>query len=147
MSPRSSRSHVRYDHQRRPTFVEVKCKKCGARATATEHCYEKGHIVVGEGSCPHWNKSQWSVSCSVCMFRSTGQNYFDIGDFFYQVTSGGVVLWAWNREHLMMLHDLLTNKPVEEHKYACFATYAHRDWLKGSRRKSFAAAIEKLIDG
>jgi hypothetical protein len=55
------------------------------------------------------------------------------------------VIWAWNREHLLMLHDLLTNKPLENNKYAWFATYARRDWLKGSRRKSLIKAVEKLL--
>ena len=55
------------------------------------------------------------------------------------------MVWAWNREHLLMLHDLLTNKPIENHKYAWLVTYAERDWLKGSRRKSLTKAVEKLL--
>lgn|GEM_PF-7104171 len=55
------------------------------------------------------------------------------------------MIWAWNREHLLMLHDLLTNKPVENHKYAWFATYAEKIWLKGSRQKSLTKAVEKLL--
>ncbi len=145
MSTLSGWSHLRYDHQSRPTFVEVKCPKCGGLATAMEPCYGEGHVLAAEGGCPHWNKSEWSVSCLDCTFRSSGQSYFDIGEFFYQATSRGVVIWAWNREHLLMLHDLLTNKPVENHKYAWFATYAHRDWLKGSRRKSLSKMVEKLL--
>lgn len=147
MPLRSGWSHLRYDHQRRPTLVEVKCPKCGGRATATEPCYGEGHFVAAEGSCPHWNTSEWSVSCSGCMFRSSGQSYLDIGEFFYQAKSGAIVMWAWNREHLLMLYDLLSNRSVENHKYAWCATYAHRDWLKGSRRKSLAKAVEKLLHG
>ena len=146
MPLRSGWSHLRYDHHQRPTLVEVKCPKCGGKAAATEPCHGEGYIVVGEGSCPHWNKSEWSVSCSDCMFRSSGNNYFDIGEFFYQVQSRGVIMWAWNREHLLMLYDLLSNRPVLNHKYSWFATYAERDWLKESRRKSLAKAVEKLLD-
>lgn len=147
MSLKSGWSHLRYDHHRRPTLVEVKCPKCGARATATEPCYAEGYFVVGEGSCPHWNESEWSVSCSDCMFRSSNKSYLDLGEYFYKAKSGGVVIWAWNREHLVMLYDLLSNRPIENHKYASFATYAHKDWLKGSRRKSLATAVAKLLHG
>ena len=55
------------------------------------------------------------------------------------------MIWAWNREHLLLLHDMLNNKPFENHKYAWFVTYAQKDWLKGSRRKSLAKAVEKLL--
>lgn len=52
MSPPSGWSHLRYDHQTRPTFVEVKCPKCGGLATATEPCYGAGDVLAGEGVVP-----------------------------------------------------------------------------------------------
>src|SRR5687768_11424466 len=100
MSPSSSWSHLRYDHQRRPTFVEGKCPKCGGIATATEASYGEGHSLVAEGSCSDWNNSEWSVSCLDCTFRSSRQSYFDIGEFFYLEMNGRFVIWAWTREHL-----------------------------------------------
>jgi hypothetical protein len=147
MPVRLGLSHLRYDHQRRPTLLEVKCPQCHGKAAATEPCYAEGVVLVGEGSCPHWDKSDWRVACSSCLFRSTGRSYFDLGELFYQAEARGVVLWAWNREHLVMLYDLLSNRPVDNHRYAWFATYAQKDWLKGSRRKSLAEAVERLLNG
>jgi hypothetical protein len=112
---------------------------------ATEPCYDEGYSVVGAGGCEHWEKLDWRIACLKCSFRSSGKSYFEIGEFFYRISNRGVVLWAWNREHLVMLFDLLSDRPIGNPKYASFATYAERDWLKGSRRKSFVKAIEKLL--
>jgi hypothetical protein len=144
---RSGLTHLRYDHERRPTLIEVKCPKCHGRARATEPCYAEGDVIVGEGSCPHWEKPEWSIACLACTFRSSGQSYFEIGELFYRTVTRGVEMWAWNREHLHMVYDLLSDRPVDNHRYAWFATYAHRDWLKGSRRKALAKAAEKLLLG
>ena len=141
----SGLSHLRYEHHRRPTLIEVKCPKCKARATATEPCYAEGYVIVGEGSCPHWERPEWSITCSGCTFRTSGQSYFDIGPLFYTTASRGVDLWAWNREHLLMLSDLLSDRPVANHRYASLATYAHKDWLKASHRSALAKAVKKLL--
>ena len=143
----SGSSHLRYDHTRRPTLIEVKCPKCHGKASATEPCYQEGDSVVGEGSCPHWVKPEWSIACSGCTFRRSGQNYSEIGELFYRTVTRGVALWAWNREHLVMLSDLLSDRSIANHKYRSFATYAHRDWLKGSHKKAFAKAVERLLRG
>ena len=145
MSKQSGASHLRYAHQRRPTLVEVRCPKCQGKAVATEPCYDQGYSVVGEGSCEHWEQVDWEIACLRCPFRSSGKSYFEIGEFFYRIVARSIVLWAWNREHLLMLFDLLSERPIKNHKYASFATYAESEWLTGSRRKTFLKAIEKLL--
>lgn len=142
---RSGWSHLRYDHERRPTLVEVRCPKCHGKAQATEPCYDEGYTVVGAGSCAHWEKLDWRIVCLICPFRSSGKGYLEIGEFFFRIVNRGIVLWAWNREHLVMLCDLLSERPIKNHKYASLATYAERDWLKGSRRRTLVKAIEKLL--
>ena len=145
MPIRTGSSHLRYDHQRRPTLLEVGCPKCHGKAVATEPCYAEGHLVVGEGSCPHWETREWSIGCLNCSFRNSGQSYSEVGEFFYRIVTGSAVLWAWNREHLLMLYKLVSGKQVSNDRYACFATYAERDWLKGSQRKAFAKAIQRRL--
>jgi hypothetical protein len=142
---RSGWSHLRYDHERRPTLVDVRCPKCHGKAVATEPCHDEGYSIVGEGSCEHWEKSEWRIVCLTCPFRNSGKSYFEIGELFYRIVSGDIVLWAWNRDHLIMLLDLLSKRPITSHKYASFATYAERDWLTGSRRRTFVKAIEKFL--
>jgi hypothetical protein len=140
-------SHARYDHRSRPTLIEVRCPGCGGRAVATEPCQEEGYVRVMEGGCPHWCTAEWKVVCSRCAYRDSGRSYSDLGELFYRVEARGVVLWAWNRGHLVMLHDLLSGRPVEHHRYAWFATYARRDWLKGSRKEALAKAVATLLRG
>jgi hypothetical protein len=109
---------------------------------ATEPCHDEGYSVVGAGGCEHWETFDWSIACLKCPFRSSGKGYLDIGEFFYRIDARGKVLWAWNREHLLMLFDLLSERPIKNDKYASFATYAEKDWLKGSRRKTFVKAFQ-----
>lgn len=145
--PSGNTNHVRYDHVSRPTLIEVKCPKCQSKAIATEPCYEEGQLLLIDIGCPHWYSPAWSVKCSTCMFRAAQKEYAEIGDFYYQVELRGGVLWAWNREHLDMLYNLLSGRSVEKHKYGWFATYARKEWLSGAKRKAFAKAAEQMLNG
>lgn len=137
-------SHVRYDHRSRPSKIEVVCPKCEAKAIATVPCYDTG-IYICNDLCPHWQTNDWSVACTNCTFRAFKQSYSELGKFYYQVEARGHTLWAWNREHLVMLYNLLSNKPIDKFRYGWFATYARKEWLKGSRKKSFAKAVDKML--
>lgn len=53
-------------------------------------------------------------------------------------------LWAWNREHLTMLIELLEGRDVSQHPYGFLATYVPGAWKR--RRAYFAARARRLLD-
>lgn len=133
-------SHVRYDHKQRPTKIEVVCPKCGGCAVATEPAYAQGTLVVGDLS-PSWDKPVFQVRCTNCFLRLANQHYYQLSPPYHQVSVSGRTLWAWNREHLDMLRQMLEGVDIKGHPYAFFATYIHRGWQQW--RKKFVHAIRQ----
>ena len=133
-------SHVRYDHEQRPTKIEVVCPSCGGCAVATEPLYDQGTLIVGDTS-PSWDKPIFSIRCTNCFLRLVNQHYAQLPAPYHQVSVAGRTLWAWNAEHLDMLRQVLEGQNVRGHPYAFFATYVHRGWQQW--RKKFIHAIQQ----
>lgn len=133
-------SHVRYDHEQRPTKIEVVCPSCGGCAIAKEPLYEQGTLIVGDLS-PSWDKAVFSICCTTCLLRLDNQHYGQLPAPFHQVSVSGRTLWAWNREHLDMLRKVLEGESIKGHPYEFFATYIHRGWQQW--RKKFVRAIHQ----
>lgn len=135
-------SHARYDHQQRPTKIEVVCPNCSGRAIATEPNYDQGTLTVGDLS-PSWETPAFSIRCTNCLLRLANQHYTELPAPYHQIAIAGRTLWAWNQEHLEMLLHLLEGKSIQGHPYAFFATYIHRGWQQW--RKKFAHAIRQHL--
>ena len=131
---------MRYDHQQRPTMIEVVCPNCGGCAVATEPFHEQGTIVVGDLS-PTWDDPSFSIRCTNCFLRLVNQRYSQLPAPYHQIAVSGRTLWAWNAEHLDMISQVLEGKNVRGHPYAFFATYVHRGWQQW--RKKFIHAIHQ----
>jgi hypothetical protein len=136
----AGRNHVRYDHKRRPTLIEIVCPKCGGCAAAKEASYERGRLASGDLS-PTWNEAAFSVMCLQCMHRASGLKYQDLTEPFHQISVSGRTLWAWNADHLNMVQRVLMGQSIANHPYASFSTYIHRGWLQW--RTKFLREIER----
>lgn len=134
--------HLRYDHKRRPTKIEFVCPLCQSCAIAKEPAFDQGILFAGDTSA-HWNQADFSARCPNCFYRAEGLTYQQLPEPFHQVSVAGRTLWAWNVEHLLMLADLLSGRPVAGNPYACLATYAHRGWLQW--RAKFSTEITRHI--
>jgi hypothetical protein len=134
-------THIRYDHGFLPNKVEVVCPNCEKLATAITPCFlQEGHLFCA-GSCP----PSWEIRCSECAFRTSKNSRKELGDLFYRLESRGKILWAWNQEHLEMLYLYLSGENVEKHPYGIFATYIRREWLQGTRKKSWVKVIARIL--
>ncbi len=137
-------SHVRYDHRRRARDLHLRCPKCDDLAFAGKTSERNQGLLVHDLA-GTWHLSDWQVQCTTCLYRIADCSYDALPDLYYRVSARGVELWAWNRDHLQMLHQLLSGEDVSAHSYGSLATYAHRDWLL--KKKALAKAVEVALAG
>jgi hypothetical protein len=131
-------------HITRPDEVHVVCPKCGGRAVA---CTQQGRrfafnmVDLGPGMA-----ALWSVTCLACPYRAQDLAYQDIGGRYYRVEARGKELWAWNRDHLVMMLRYLEGRSISDHPYRPYRTFMRKEWISRSNRAAFAKAIRKLLD-
>lgn len=138
-------NHVRYDHASRAKRLHVRCPKCDSRAEAHQPSQTETGVIAGDCSRP-WLSDDWIIVCEHCMWRASNLAYSQLPNLFYQVEARGNVLWAWNRDHLTMLRQLLAGEDVSEHPYEWFATYARREWLLKKNRKHLLKEIIRTLE-
>jgi ribosomal protein L37AE/L43A len=133
-------NHVRYDHKIRPRRLEITCPKCGNCAVAIDQKASKDSELVSNLS-PAWRNPLFKISCTKCIYRAAGVSYNELSEPYHQIDGRGGVLWAWNREHLNMIHDFLKGVSVAGNEYEFLCTYIHGTWKKYS--KDYTNKIEK----
>ena len=138
-------NHVRYDHQHRPTLLHLVCPKCNGRCVAQKPSEANTGALAGDCTAA-WITNDWAVACEHCHYRTYDQSYRDLPDIFYQVEARGGSLWAWNKEHLIMLLKLLRNDSLKGDQYEWYATYARKEWLQKKNRSSFIKSIERFLE-
>jgi hypothetical protein len=134
-------THVRYAHGLFPRRLEVVCPRCSSLAAATIVSKAPGDRFIET----FYRHGAWEIACASCTYRSADTVYEDLPPLFWRVEVAGTDLWAWNRDHLLMLKKLLSREPIESDPYAFLATYARREWLRGSRREALVSAIERVL--
>jgi len=139
--PHGGLTHIRYAHVRRPTLIEVKCPRCQGCAVATDESHALGELIVMDLS-PYW-RSDYSLRCTSCMYRESDVAYADLPERFHQISIQGRTLWAWNREHLLMIRKVLRGERLDGDPYAFLATYIHRDWKLWRFR--FSRALDRWL--
>ena len=135
-------NHVRYDHQHRPTKIEIVCPSCRACAIATEPRHLRGELITSDLSVS-WHQPEFSVSCTQCFYRKNDVSYAELTSPFHQVAVAGRTLWAWNLEHLQTIQRVLQGESIADDPYAFFATYIQRGWLQW--RVRFTKEIQRHI--
>ncbi|MBS1811644.1 MAG: hypothetical protein JST84_26015 [Acidobacteria bacterium] len=140
----SSLTHVQYEHLHRANKVELICSQCGEKAFAINPCFQTGNLTCID-LCPNWNAAVWEIRCTQCSYHATEKTFSELGQLYYCLESRGKTLWAWNREHLVMLHKMFTGKINDNDPYANLAVYARREWLLGTRKQAWVKAIEKKL--
>ena len=134
-------THVRYQHGLIPCVLDVSCPRCEQLANAELSSSDPARPLVEVGR----HLLGWQVRCSQCVYRGTDVNYDDLPPLYWRVESGGAALWAWNREHLVLLKKVLDGQPVSDHPYEFLATYVRREWLRRWPRKSLSKGISRLL--
>lgn len=137
-------NHVRYDHCSRPTLLHLTCPKCKSRCIASKPSESEKGVLTGNCN-KAWMTDDWKLICERCSYRASGLAYEDLPSSYYQVEARGHILWAWNRDHLIMLLKLLKNELVQGDPYEWFATYTHGKWLQKKNRNYLAKSIERLL--
>ena len=140
----NSLTHVQYEHLHRANKIDLSCSRCGQKAIATNPCFQEGNFTCID-LCPNWNKPVWVIRCTGCPYYTDQKTFDELGALFYNLESRGKSLWAWNREHLELIYKLLTGQKTDNDNYANLAVYMRREWLQGSRKRSWAKVIEKKM--
>ncbi len=135
-------NHVRYDHKRRPTKIDVVCPSCEGLAIATD-TEEAADSVFACDLDPSWKGTPFSVKCTECTYKKDGLDYFHIPKPFHEIYVYGERLWAWNLQHLDMIYCFLNDESIKGHAYASLQTYIHGKWKKG--RLKFSKAISQHL--
>jgi len=105
-----------------------------------------GCLIILTGDCNKaWLTNDWKIVCEKCDYRGINLPYDKLPKIYYQVEAKRYVLWAWNRDHLMMLLKLLKQESIKCDPYEWFSTYAHKEWLQKKNRNSFVKSIEKFL--
>ena len=138
-------NHIRYEHASRAKRLHVRCPKCNSRAEARQPSQTEIGVIAGDCSIP-WLSDDWVIVCEHCMWRVSNLSYSQLPNLFYQVEARGNILWAWNRDHLSMLRQLLAGEDVSGHPYEWFATFARREWLQKKNRKYFLKEINRTLE-
>ena len=121
----SGMTHVRYGHNHRPTLLEVRCPRCGGRASASKPSESDMGSVVGDLS-GTWHLHDWVVSCSSCPLRLVDRGYDELPPLYF-VRDG---IFAWNLEHLQFIADSLRGFDTSSDPYHFFGAYIKGDWLR-----------------
>ncbi|WP_143484380.1 hypothetical protein [Pseudoalteromonas piscicida] len=137
-------NHVRYDHSSRPTLLHLSCPKCNGRCLSRKQSESADKIIAGDCNTA-WHTDDWMVLCESCTYRIHGLAYEELPPLYYQVSARGHNLWAWNKQHLLMLKKLINAKSIKDDPYEWFATYAHKSWIKKKNRAAFVNAINKFM--
>ena len=140
----SGTSHVRYDHRSRPTLLHLSCPKCSGRCFAQKPSESEKGVFTGDCN-KAWSIDDWKVVCENCDFRAENLSYESLPKVFYQVEARANVLWAWNRDHLIMLLKLLRHESIKDDPYEWFSTYAHKEWLQKKNRSYLIKSIERFL--
>lgn len=132
-------------HLTRPDEIHVVCPKCGGRAVA--HTPARRHYPARMVDLDRRGfSSHWSVACLECPHRARNLAYEDIGGRYYRVEARGKELWAWNRDHLVMMLRHLEGRSISDHPYHPYQTFMRKEWVSRSNRTAFAKAIRKFLD-
>lgn len=138
---------MRYGHVTRPTELALRCPRCNGLARATQPAHAKAWSV---GDCsPEWGE-RWGVACERCPHRASELPWEAMHDAYplYFVTQvGQVELWAWNRDHLGLIVHILEGGDASDHPLGYFATYLQQEWLRRTRRLTFAKVARRLLEG
>lgn len=135
-------AHSRYGHRCRPRDLHVRCPRCRERALACKDSEVGAGVLIGDRS-PTWNLEDWRVTCESCLYRASEVEGDSLPDLYYVLSLGIGTFWAWNRDHLDMLHRLLDGESVAGDPYEWMATYAKRKWLLLKNRPRIVRAIER----
>ncbi len=132
-------------HLTRPDEIHVVCPKCGGRAMARTPArrHYAFHMVDLD---PRGFASHWSVTCLECPHRARNLAYRDIGNRYYRVEVRGKELWAWNKDHLVMMLRFLEGQSISDHPYRLYRTFMRKEWISRSNRTVFAKAIRKFLN-
>lgn len=144
--PRSGTTHARYDHAARPTLIALRCPACGAESHATLPSHVEGKALSGDLS-PEHHASAWRVVCRSCPHRAGPFTYEALRAYaplWFDASERGEALWAWNREHLGMIIDVLEGRDVTGHPYGWLATYVPGAWKR--RRARSVKLARRLIE-
>jgi DNA-directed RNA polymerase subunit RPC12/RpoP len=123
--------HTIFDHVCRPSMLHVKCIRCGTRAKA---------MLLST------YRDTYAVRCVQCSSIKPNVSYESLPPLYYRVSIGLTELWAWNREHLLLIYASLTRRNLgTKQKLSTARTrfYLRREWLL--KRERFAKAIERFL--
>ena len=126
-------THIRYAHCRRPTRLDVACPRCGGLAHATKTS-EVGLSTFTNDCSGTWDKNDWNVVCTSCVYRASHLSYELLPPCYWQVEVGALLVWAWNRDHLSFLARYLNGDDISGDAYAGLATYVPGDWKAAGKR-------------
>lgn len=142
----SGATHVRYGHVTRPTALALACPRCAALVHAVQPVHATRWSI---GDCsPEWSE-RWSLVCTGCTYRAKGLTWEEmrqVSPLFFRVDVAGVELWAWNEDHLGLLVHVLEGGDPSRSPLGYFATYFKKEWLRRSRRETFAKAARRMLD-
>ena len=136
-------NHIRYDHKSRPRKIDIVCPKCSKRAIAIDQKASAESELVSNLSAA-WRNPRFKIVCTKCMYRASGVSYEQLSEPYHQIDGRGGILWAWNLEHLNMLHDFLIGQSISGNQYEFYSTYIHGSWKQHS--KDYAKKIERWIE-
>lgn len=138
--------HVLYGHRCRPRDIEVSCPRCGhlARARKKSEENERHFHLVGDLS-PNWFLNDWTIRCTDCVYRAEDVAYDDLPARYWTFDVGDLVVWAWNRDHLVFLSKYLNGEDTTRDPYGWLGAYVHGAWKQDGARiaTAIAARLEK----
>ena len=132
-------THPRYAHENSPSEIHVRCPKCKGKALARRAPLP----ILPIGKQPPPSGPRWQLTCLECMHRADKLEFEDLTEPWYQISARGETLFAWNRDHLVMLGRFLGGESVEGDPYEDYVAYVRRTWLKV--REDLAKAIQRRL--
>jgi len=130
-----SSTHVRYGHGAGTSSIALVCPRCGREAIASLPCAALGVALIADLS-PEWRAKQWRVACTACAHRAGPFGYQEMrghAPLYFTLTAKGEDLWAWNREHVHLLIEVLRGARVDRHRLGWLAYYVPGRWKTRAR--------------
>ena len=120
-----------HEHDQTPPQLHVVCPTCAKRAVARHRGWTNPQ------------RGEFEIRCPECLFRKSGVAYRDLPPLYYRVAARGSELWAWNREHLTQLLEILEAPSHRKNSLPIARLFVRREWLL--RRKEMAKAIRREL--
>jgi hypothetical protein len=119
-----------------PNQVVVRCRECdGAAIMGDPHSFDWFKFTNG---------TEGIVSCLRCINRYEHKLNWP-ADAFYRVEHRGKVLWAWNREYLIVVREFIASPMRTSYGSYYFRRKLPKFFLLAKNRKNLVDKIDALL--